>query len=239
MPTPPAPTNFQLVQAVGSGAIRGHARGTATWSHTGTNLDRFEMLEKKASETWAKARRVFIGPKAQFSIGGTSYVAEIPLQEGHTYLLQALSNGPNDASSTGVTQDFNGQILGKWLLPIRNNAIVVADEIWVGAGTDPVVREHSVSKAYAIGRAEAITTQDVLHLEEGRFSGPVRAHNEQEADEWRDRLEHLVSNFLRYDKVLYITRRKLKKVHVFGNVSIDPDEAGERWYLSCDFRELA
>ena len=67
MPAPAAPTSFTLTPG-----SSGDPTVTLTWSHSGTDLDRFEILRRPISgTTWDS---VVLAPKADFGTGPYSFV---------------------------------------------------------------------------------------------------------------------------------------------------------------------
>lgn len=83
MPAPSAPTAFSITQeSDGSPLV------TLAWSHTGTNLDRFEVLTRMSGDTTWKS--LALAPKAEFGTGPYSY--ETTATTGQQFAVRAIAS---------------------------------------------------------------------------------------------------------------------------------------------------
>lgn len=81
MPVPAAPTSFTATQTTA-----GDPQVTLAWSHTGTDLDRFEVLRKLSGETvWTS---YLLAPKTDFGAGPYSIKVAAPV--GSSWAVRAL-----------------------------------------------------------------------------------------------------------------------------------------------------
>lgn len=82
MPAPAAPTSLTATQA-----RPGDPQITLSWSHTGIDLDRFEVLRKLSGETvWTS---YLLAPKADFGAGPYSIKVAAPI--GSSWAVRALN----------------------------------------------------------------------------------------------------------------------------------------------------
>lgn len=83
MPAPAAPTGLTLTQPTA-----GDPQVTLAWSHTGTDLDRFEVLRKLAGETtWGS---YLLAPRADFGAG--PYSIKVAAPAGSIWAVRALNS---------------------------------------------------------------------------------------------------------------------------------------------------
>lgn len=85
MPAPAAPTSLTLTQPrVGDPTV------TLAWSHTGTDLDRFQVLFRTVGATYWKS--YVLAPKADFNPSGTSYSLVVATPESAEWAVRALNS---------------------------------------------------------------------------------------------------------------------------------------------------
>ncbi len=235
MPTPPAPTAFTLTSA---GA--GKPRITLAWSHTGTDLSRFEVLRRKVGDTsWIRAA---LRPKADLLVSGTNYQLVTGSPESNEWTVRALSGGANDAPSARATaQTFSGEIDGAWLLPQVRGTLDAAYEAWIGASTPGSQMEESGSLIHVPSREEGVASRGVLHLEQGSVEGLLLASQHgKTADQWLERVVNVVKQKSRFDRIWLVTPRYFKPIEPYGPVVKEPEIAGGRaWRVTLAYRELS
>lgn len=85
MPAPAAPTNLTITPDVaGAGPT-----AVLAWEHTGTNLDKFEILTRRVGETsW---RTVVLAPSSTFSVTATEFELRVISSESSEWGVRALN----------------------------------------------------------------------------------------------------------------------------------------------------
>lgn len=236
--TIPAPvTDLAIVPTPSS------AEALLTWSHTGTNLDRFH-IEAQIPDSgfgllWLK---LVSRPKADFFVSGTSYQYRIAARPGQVFRVTAFSAVANEGPSLlNPTVTFSESIDGTWLLPVKNGQVQSSAVCWIGRDAGSSVEEHDHALVAIPTRQEEISQVGALHLEKGSIEGTLMERHGLIANEWLKRLRDLIRRMDSYEAVFYVNNVSRTKVEVYGPIEKHAKTMNGTvaWEVVVSYRELA
>lgn len=230
MPAPGAPTDLTITPIIqNSGAI------TLDWDHTGTNLDRFQILFKRADAD--AYEKLVVAPKADFGAG--PYTLDTATGMDFRWKVVAL-NSTGDRSSTNPTALYSTPLDGLWLLPLhRRGVLAEANVAYIRADSPSEDHERTFGEFDTPFGEEQFTQAGKLHLRKGSIEGALLDRNNQAPAEWKDRLRRLIKNQSRYERVMLATRRDFFPVELTEGFSADPHpQISYAWTVSVPYREL-
>lgn len=229
MPVPTAPTAFTITPLV-----TGSAGATLAWSHAGTNLDRFQIVYKKPTDTnW---RKLVVGPAADFGAGPYSFVTA----SGEDFVWKVIALGTaGERSTTNPTATFTTNIDGIWLLPLsRTGGLTANKEAWIGGRHPNEDYDQSRADFASPYSREEFSQVGVLHLAKGVLDGLILERHGVTGAGWFERLRNLIKSQRKYERVVLATPRDFFNVEL-GALSGSPTIAGgHAWEVSVPYRQL-
>lgn len=230
MPTPAAATSFTLTPLT-----TGSAGVTLTWSHTGTDLDRFLVLYRPTSSSPYK--KLVIAPKADFGAGPYSLVTATG--EDFRWKVVAIGTG-GERSVTNPTADMTSDIDGTWLLPLaRGGGLTSNTEAWIGASHPGEDRERDFALFSTPFNKEDFSQSGPLHLRTGEIRGLLMDRFSVTGQGWLTRLRDVISKQRLYERVVLASPRDFFPVELTTGYRASPTIAGgQAWEVSVPYREL-
>lgn len=230
MPAPAAPTDLTLTPDDPRSAIV-----TLGWDHTGTNLDRFQILYRKAGSSTFK--NLIVAPKADFGTG--PYEFTTVTGQGFRWKVVALNN-IGQRSSTNPTVDHTELIDGVWLVPLSRSGVAYPNKAAYLRADSP---NHDLDLESAMFDApfdvEGFQSSGVLHLPRGTVDGAIIDRFGDTAAEWKERLTNLIRGHKQYGKIMLASTRDFASIAFTSGPSYSTHEEIQfAWRASVQYREL-
>jgi hypothetical protein len=214
------------------------------WSHTGVNLNRFEIKRRRAGSTdLFVTHAIRLATDLLYSTGTPNvYRLRTASGEAMEWVVTPLdSTGlrPVGINPTVSTSASTFPYDGCWLMPLVSGTLTETDQAWIGAQTPGGVIVSSRTVFEIPTRRVKISQRGVMYADEGTISGDLMDMHSQTADVWLQRLRTLMDNQQAYSNIYLVSPRIFRDIEL-GDASYDHAIRGGRaWTVSVAWREVS